>query len=117
MYLVTWATQSYIISTIVTHFSPLFPLSSLRTKTAQYDHPVKHLLIEENLPFPSKDSLVAANPYMYAGRFHKLFQNHPQRNMKRKFHDFLTLLTSTEELLTRAQFELVYSEFPLHVVY
>ena len=27
---------------------------------------------------------------------HDNFQNHPQRNMKRKFHDFLTLLTSTE---------------------
>lgn len=37
-----------------------------RTKTAQYDNPVKHLLVEENLPFPSKNSLVPANPYMYA---------------------------------------------------
>ena len=35
------------------------------------------------------------------------FQNHPQRNMKRKFNDFVTLLTSTEKLLlTRAGFEL-----------
>ena len=30
-----------------------------------------------------------------------LFHNHPQRNMKRKFPDFLTLLTLTEKLLTR----------------
>ena len=116
MYMITWATQSYIILTIVTLFSPLFPLSSLRTKTAQYDHPVKHL-IEENLPFPSKDSLVAANPYMYAGRFCKLFQNHLKRNMKRIFHDFLTLLKSTEKLLTRAGFELAPLRFSLHVVY
>ena len=27
-----------------------------------------------------------------------LLQNHPQRNMKRKFHDFLTLLMSRENL-------------------
>lgn len=40
---------------------------SHRTKTAQYDHPAKHLLVEENLPYPSKNSLVPANPYMYAG--------------------------------------------------
>ena len=29
--------------------------------------------------------------------------------MKRKFHDFLTLLASTEKLLTRAGFELAHS--------
>jgi hypothetical protein len=44
---------------------------SHRTKTAQYDHPVKHLLVEDNLPYPSKNSLVPANPYMYAGECDK----------------------------------------------
>ena len=44
-----------------------------------------------------------------------LFQNHPQRNMKRKFHDFLTLLTSTEKLLTRAGFELTPSGTPVYL--
>ena len=42
---------------------------SHRTKTAQYDHPVRHLLVEDNLPYPSKNSLVPANPYMYAGKY------------------------------------------------
>ena len=37
--------------------------------------------------------------------------NHPQRNMKRKFHDYLTLPT-TEKLLTRAGFELAPSGIP-----
>ena len=38
-----------------------------------------------------------------------VFQNHPQRNMKTKFYDFLTLLTLTEKLLTWAGFEGVSS--------
>ena len=42
-----------------------------------------------------------------------LFQNDPQRNMKRKFYDCLTLLTSTEKLLTRAGFELAPSKTPV----
>ena len=37
--------------------------------------------------------------------------NHPQRNMKRKFRDYLTLPT-TEKLLTRAGFELAPSGIP-----
>ena len=37
--------------------------------------------------------------------------NHPQRNMKRKFHDYLTL-TTTEKLLIRAGFELAPSGIP-----
>ena len=36
----------------------------------------------------------------------KYCKSYPQRNMKRKFQDFLTLLMSTEKLLTRAGFEL-----------
>ena len=43
-----------------------------------------------------------------------IFQNDPQRNMKRKFHDFLTLLTSTEKkLLTVVGFELAPSGTPV----
>ena len=45
---------------------------SHRTKTAQYDHPEKHLLVEDNLPYPSKNSLVPANPYMYAGEYNRI---------------------------------------------
>ena len=37
------------------------------------------------------------------------FQNHRQRNMKRKVHDYLTLLTSTETQLTQARFKLAPS--------
>ena len=36
----------------------------------------------------------------------KYCKSYPQRNMKKKFQDFLTLLMSTEKLLTRAGFEL-----------
>ena len=42
-----------------------------------------------------------------------VFHNHLRRNMKRKFHDYLTLLTSTGELLTRAGFELAPSGIPV----
>ena len=34
------------------------------------------------------------------------------KHLKRKFHDFLTLLTSTEKLLTQAGFELAPSGTP-----
>ena len=43
-----------------------------------------------------------------------LFQNHPHRHMKRKFHDFLTLLTLTGKLSTRAGFELAIPGTPVH---
>ena len=44
-----------------------------------------------------------------------LFQNHPQRNMKRKFHHFLKLVTSTEKQLTRAGFEFEHT-VPSHSI-